>query len=213
MSGRCVSIVRALALTVLFTLFSGGFAGAQEDPQPDPTLVPLTPATATPLPTAIPVPTPEQAEDDEGDWFQRKFVGAVEFFLGRVTSPMQKLVASEWNNESGFILHTGPQITYDNETVMGFWGSLRTVANLALVVVAMWGGFNIIVRDSIGAEYHTAMQLLPRLVLGAVMINTSPWFIKLLIDLNNALCSVVGSASPPGFDAADDARRGARRRG
>lgn len=215
MSGRLVSTVRVLALVILVTLCWAGAARAQDTPQPEPTIVPLptqqataTPALGGPWEATATVPAAPAADHSaEGDWFQRKFVGAVEFFLGQVTSPMQQLIASEWQNESGFILHTGPQITYNNETVMGYWGTLRTVANLALVVVAMWGGFNIIVRDTIGAEYHTAMQLLPRLVLGALMINTSPWFIKLLIDLNNALCSIVGQASPPGFDVADDARR------
>lgn len=213
---HCARLLAAVTLALTVLLFLAGTSQAQGDPQPDPTLAPLPSqaptSTATPVgtPAATPTPTPSptpQPEEDGGGWFERRFVGVITFFLGRVTNPMQQLIGSEWNNESGFILHTGPQITYNNETVLGFWGTLRTIANLALVLIGMWGGFNIIVRDSIGAEYHGAMELLPRLILGAVMINTGPWFIKLLIDVNNALCFAVGQASPPGWDAAGEAQR------
>ncbi len=216
MTAHGVSVLPAVTLALLAALLCTGVARAQGDPRPEPTLAALpTQAPTSPLPAAsTPAATLEltpsltpQSEEDEGGWFERRFVDAITFFLGRITSPLQQLISSAWNNESGFILHTGPQITYNNETVLGFWGSLRTSANLALVLIAMWGGFNIIVRDSIGADYHGAMELVPRLVLGAVMINTGPWFIKLLIDLNNALCFAVGQASPPGWDAAGEAQR------
>ncbi|MDP9383544.1 MAG: type IV secretion system protein [Chloroflexota bacterium] len=211
-----IRLLVGVMLALVALLFLASTAGAQGNPQPEPTLAPLPTQvpTSTPTPSgtpaATPTPTPSptpQPEEDGGGWFERRFVGVITFFLGRITNPMQQLIGSEWTNESGFILHTGPQITYNNETILGFWGILRTIANLALVVIAMWGGFNIIVRDSIGAEYHGAMELLPRLILGAVMINTGPWFIKLLIDVNNALCFAVGQASPPGWDAAGEAQR------
>ena len=57
--------------------------------------------------------------------------------------------------------------------------------------------------SSSGADehpYHEAMELLPRLVLGALLVNTSLSWAQLAIDLNNALCSGHRRrrVSPPG---------------
>ena len=79
------------------------------------------------------------------------------------------------------------------------------VANAALVLVALWGGFNLIAREHLGAPYHEAMALFPRLVLGALLANTSLIWTQLAIDANNALCQAIGQASLPAWERADPA--------
>jgi hypothetical protein len=76
------------------------------------------------------------------------------------------------------------------------------VANAALAVIVLWGGFNVIVREHLGTPYHAAMELFPRLALGAVAVNTSLWWSAALIELNNELCAVVGLSNP--FPVWDD---------
>ncbi|MES4793181.1 MAG: hypothetical protein C4321_09605, partial [Chloroflexota bacterium] len=71
----------------------------------------------------------------------------------------------------------------------------RAIGNAGLVLVALWGGFNLIVREHVGSPYHEAMELVPRLILGALLTNTSLAWGQLTIDLNNALCQAVGQAS------------------
>ena len=82
---------------------------------------------------------------------------------------------------------------------------MRTIANAALALVALWGGFNLIVREHLGSPYHEAMELFPRLVLGALLANTSLWWAQLAIDANNALCSAIGAATLPAWERTDTA--------
>ena len=49
------------------------------------------------------------------------------------------------------------------------------------------------------------MELFPRLVLGALLANTSLSWAQLAIDANNALCQAVGQASLPAWERADSA--------
>jgi hypothetical protein len=101
-----------------------------------------------------------------------------------------------------FVTQTPPSGSYDSATVTGLWNVVRAIANGALVLVAAWGGFNLMVREHIAAPYHEALELLPRLVLGALLVNTSLAWGQLLIDLNNALCGAVGQASLPAWQQA-----------
>lgn len=66
------------------------------------------------------------------------------------------------------------------------------------LLVTLWGGFNLIVRQHLGNTYHEAMEFLPRLLLGALLVNTSRSWGRLAIDANNALCQAIGQASLPG---------------
>ena len=49
------------------------------------------------------------------------------------------------------------------------------------------------------------MEFFPRLVLGALLANTSLSWAQLVIDANNALCQAVGQTSLPGWERADSA--------
>jgi hypothetical protein len=101
-----------------------------------------------------------------------------------------------------FITRTPAELTYASPAVLGLWGTLRAVANAALAVVALWGALNLVVREHLGGSYQPAADLFPRLALGALLVNTSRWWAGLAIDLNNALCAVVGLANPfPAWDA------------
>jgi len=43
------------------------------------------------------------------------------------------------------------------------------------------------------------LEVLPRLIVGALLVNTSMWWTSLAIDANNALCSAIGGAGFPGW--------------
>lgn len=59
-----------------------------------------------------------------------------------------------------------------------------------------------IVREQLGALYHGAMELVPRLCVGVLLVNTSLAWGQLAIDVNNALCQVVGQTSLPAWEQA-----------
>ena len=46
-----------------------------------------------------------------------------------------------------------------------------------------------------GATYAGALEFLPRLLLGGILINTAAWWGRLAIDVNNAACGVFGAPS------------------
>ena len=79
------------------------------------------------------------------------------------------------------------------------------VANAALALVVLWGGFNLVFREHIGSPYHEAIELVPRVVLGALLVNTSLSWAQFAIDANNALCQVIGQTSLPAWDRSDAA--------
>jgi hypothetical protein len=95
-----------------------------------------------------------------------------------------------------FVTRTPPELSYANPAVVGLWRSVRTVANGALAVVALWGGVNVMVRHHLGEPYDGAAALFPRLAVGALLANTSLWWAGLAVDLNNDLAALVGLGAP-----------------
>jgi hypothetical protein len=55
-------------------------------------------------------------------------------------------------------------------------------------------GYNVMLRPYMGgATYVGALEFLPRLLLGGILINTAAWWCRLAIDANNAACAVFGA--------------------
>src|SRR5213075_1398870 len=123
--------------------------------------------------------------------------------LQGISDAIRGVVDGVMGSSLNFITQTPPAGTYDSPTVKSLWEAVRTVMNAGLAIVALWGGFNLIVRDQIGSPYHEAMELVPRLVIGALLANTSLSWAQLAIDANNALCQGIGQVSLPAWEHAD----------
>ncbi len=106
------------------------------------------------------------------------------------------------------LTRTPPELSYDSPTVRRYWETLRGIANGALALVTLVGGLNLIVRRQLGLLSHEAAELLPRLVVGALLANTSRWWAQQAVDANNALCAAVGTVTLPGWDDATWLDRG-----
>src|SRR5437764_114496 len=61
---------------------------------------------------------------------------------------------------------------------------------LLLIVITGYIG---VLRPYLGATYVGAREVLPRLLLGGILINTAGWWCRLAIDVNNAACGVFGA--------------------
>lgn len=107
-----------------------------------------------------------------------------------------------------FVTQTPPQGTYESTTVRSLWDFSRAITNVGLATVLMWGGFNIMARQASNSPYYDVMELLPRVILGALGANLSLEFVRFLIDLNNAFSSAVGQVGLPGYDAATPSQEG-----
>lgn len=107
-----------------------------------------------------------------------------------------------------FVTQTPAAGTYDSPTVHSLWDFSRALVNLALAVIVMWGGFNIIVKEHTRSPYHEVMELLPRLILAALAANLTLEFARGLIDANNAVSAAVGQVALPGYDQATPEQEG-----
>ncbi|HZU07211.1 MAG TPA: conjugal transfer protein TrbL family protein [Chloroflexota bacterium] len=191
-----------LALAAVLVLLAAPPALGQELP-PGPAPV------ATPLPEGN--PPPEGAGSllgflpDPKQWAADVFNQVLVTLIRGISDALRRVVGGVLGSALNFITQTPPAGSYASPTVQTLWGVVRAIANAALAVVAMWGGFNLLAREHLGSPYHDAMELFPRLALGALLANTSLAWAQLAIDLNNALCQAVGEASLPAWEQADAA--------
>lgn len=120
---------------------------------------------------------------------------------------------SDWalgfgDSSLNFVTRTPASGSYESETVRSLWDFSRAIANAGLALIVMWGGFNIIVKEHTRSPYHGAMELLPRVILGALAANLSLELARLVIDTNNALAAGVGQVGLPGYDQAGATQEG-----
>ncbi len=171
-------------------------------------------------PAPITTPAPSQVADDQGrgdsagpldflpdpqEWADHVFNNVLIGLLQGISDALRSIVSGVMGSSLNFITQTPPAGSYASPTVLALWNLVRTIANAALVLVALWGGFNLMVQGHLGSPYHEAMELFPRLALGALLANTSLWWAQFAIDANNALASTLGQASLPAWEHADTA--------
>ncbi|MDQ3809205.1 MAG: type IV secretion system protein, partial [Chloroflexota bacterium] len=135
---------------------------------------------------------------DPAGWASAVFNGALVGLGHRTTSDMVSFLDGLLG-QGNVISQTPPALSYDSAVVRRLWSTLRTVANIGLAVVTVWGGINLIVHPHIRAPYHGALELVPRVLVGAVLVNTSLDWGRFAIDANNALCGMLGLATIPGW--------------
>jgi hypothetical protein len=101
-------------------------------------------------------------------------------------------------NDIDFLLRTPEALSYRNDTVMQFVAASQMLANGLLAVITLVGGFKFCSSLS-RIQLPSALEVLPRLLLGAILINTARWWTQLAIDVNNAFSAVFGAGPPPNF--------------
>lgn len=187
-----------LTISVILTAFILALVIAPAyaaDPTSSPTAVASAPASGS-GPIGISLPDPKQWA---GDVFNQVLVN----LLNGIANAVREIVSSVLGSSLNFITQTPPAGSYASPTVVALWNIVRGIADAALLLVALGGGFNLILREHVNQADHGAMELFPRLALGALLVNTSLSWGQLAIDANNALCSAIGGASLPAWQKAD----------
>jgi hypothetical protein len=96
----------------------------------------------------------------------------------------------------GFILSTTDFETgrdlISNATIQRYEPAVQIVADSALVLVAMWASFRIMWGHGLRSQF-TARILLPRLMMGALLINFSLPLFQMLVDTSNTVCDALKS--------------------
>lgn len=82
-------------------------------------------------------------------------------------------------------LEVRPVQSDPNSSLYRMWAIVRDIANICFVIV-----FLVIVYSqitSIGFSNYNLKRMLPRLIIGAILVNTSFWIVALGVDLSNVL--------------------------
>lgn len=197
----------AAALFLSLWILNPSMVSAQVSP-PQPTPVVTPPPVISPT-----IPGPSEPSESGGgpfgllpdpkEWAAEVFTQVLTQLLQSINDALAGIVGDVMESPLNFITQTPPAGSYNSPTVQTLWNTVRLIANAALALVALWGGFNLMFREQIGAPYHEAMELFPRLALGALLLNTSLSWGQLAIDVNNAMCLAVGETQLPAWEQAD----------
>ena len=103
--------------------------------------------------------------------------------LGLVLKVWFKFILNTTDFETG-----GDFIT--NATVQRFEPKVQIVANAALVVIAVWASYRIMWGHGLHSQY-TARILLPRLFMGAVLINFALPMFQVVVEASNTICGAI----------------------
>jgi hypothetical protein len=162
----------------------------------------LAAAVATDAAFAQPlsIPTPPGLDKllaNPSQWLTDMFNAAVVAIGSQTTDGIVQFLSAL--GSGSIITRTPPELSYNNAAVVDLSNGMKAVANVALAAVAAWGGINIIINPHIRAPYHGVLELVPRVLLGAILINFSRGWGGFAIDLNNAICEFIGGATMPSW--------------
>ncbi|MGD9893047.1 MAG: conjugal transfer protein TrbL family protein [Dehalococcoidia bacterium] len=215
-AARLPVTVLTVAVTLMLALLTTPRIAAQAPPTAP------TPA-ATPTPTTTPAPEGNRAAAGSGgpldflpdlvpdllpdpkEWAADVFNQVLVTLLRGIADALRGAIGGVLDSSLNFITQTPAAGSYESPTVRSLWNVVRLIANAGLALVALWGGFNLIVREHLGSPYHEAMELFPRLVVGALLVNTSLAWGQLVIDASNTLCQAIGETNLPAWERANTA--------
>lgn len=102
------------------------------------------------------------------------------------------LLISVWSNfilqTTDFENHGGPFV--NNLTIQRFEPKIQLVANVALALLTLWAAYRIMWSHGLRSQY-TARILLPRLMMGVVLINFSQSLFQMAVDASNTISATV----------------------
>ena len=129
------------------------------------------------------------AEEEEGG--EPKNSCGIDGGLGWLICPVMTFVANindaAYGAISGF-LDIKPAILGDNSNTSGAkqgWGFFRNIANAIFAVIFLWIIFSQI--SNVGVSNYGIKKILPRLIIGALLVNLSYYLCQIFVDLSNIL--------------------------
>src|SRR5712692_6591843 len=127
-----------------------------------------------------------------GYWLQQTITNILTDFLTGLAANFGDAIVG-FINQVNFLTHTPENLSYNDDLVKQFVTATQILADGLLAVVVLVSGYNIMLRPYMGGTYAGALEFLPRLFLGGILINTAAWWCRLAIDANNAACGAFGA--------------------
>ena len=162
--------------------------------------VPSQEPSWAPMQAQVQVPIPN-FDFNPTKWVEDAFGALLQSFSEGIRNGMDAI----WR--ANFITQTPPSLTYQNDDIRGLYGAMRAAANAALAIIATVGALNGILRPHLGFRYHSLSEFVPRLLVGAILVNTALWWVQFAIDINNALAASIGNATPPNWNGLNGAHQ------
>jgi len=75
-------------------------------------------------------------------------------------------------------------------TILRFEPKMQVVANAAMVLIALWASYRIMWGQGVSTQY-SARVILPRLFMGAILINFAMPMFQMFVAANNAICTTI----------------------
>ena len=126
----------------------------------------------------------------EGDGEEPKNSCGIDGGLGWLICPVMTFVANindaAYGAISGF-LDIKPAIlsSGDNSGAKQGWDFFRNIANAIFAVIFLWIIFSQI--SNVGVSHYGIKKILPRLIIGALLVNLSYYLCQIFVDLSNIL--------------------------
>ncbi len=130
--------------------------------------------------------------ENPATWLQQTVTSILTDFLSGLANDFGEAIVG-FINQVNFLTRTPENLSYNNDLVKQYATATQVLADGLLAVVVLIGGYNVMLRPYLSATYAGALEVLPRLVLGAILVNTAAWWCRLAIDVNNAACGVFGA--------------------
>jgi hypothetical protein len=130
--------------------------------------------------------------ENPATWLQQTVTSILTDFLSGLANDFGEAIVG-FINQVNFLTRTPENLSYNNDLVKQFATATQVLADGLLAVVVLISGYNVMLRPYLGATYAGALEVLPRLLLGAILINTAAWWCRLAIDVSNAVCGVFGA--------------------
>jgi len=109
--------------------------------------------------------------------------------IGWIICPVINFTASLADGAFGFLsdsfLRTDPGVFSTDNPTYGAWSVMRSIANVAFVIVFLIIIFSQL--SSLGVSNYGVKKMLPRLIIGAILVNLSYFISQLAVDLSNIL--------------------------
>ena len=138
---------------------------------------------------------------DPTKWVEDAFGALLQTFSDGIRAGLDALWAAN------FITQTPPSLSYQNDDIRGLYGTMQRAANAALALIATVGALNTLMQPHFGLRYHSLSAFVPRLLVGAILVNTALWWCQFAIDVNNALAASIIDAAPPNWNALNGAHQ------
>ena len=152
----------------------------------------LTSAYGTPNnPTSATLPSLEAIpEEEQSNGFLDMVVKAITGVLSQIINA----IATPFLDALDFFTTETPLMA-SNPTVFNFWLAMVGIGNVLFILVLVLIGFHVMSASSIGLDEIEPKQLIPRVILIFILMNSSIFLIDGIIALSNALITAVGLIS------------------